>query len=196
MDREPRALVCRCAAQACRCPARHCRHDEPQQGRQGRAAVNDIGGFAPMRVHAAHSLSRQGKRGVQEPKWGSELRVSQQTVRHIVVHTYTSRMTWHRRRPDATLCSQHRDGSRPHAAERKNAALATWRRQALSPTSQSITGLSSAAYFIIGSRSRLGGAMNALTVLCLLIGTPIFGLAVSELQIRLERWDHQRHAED
>lgn len=38
--------------------------------------------------------------------------------------------------------------------------------------------------------------MNALTVLCLLIAAPIFGLGVSELQMRLERWDHQRHAED
>jgi hypothetical protein len=122
--------------------------------------------------------------------------VSQQPVRHIVVHTYTSTMKWHRRRPVATLRSQRRDGPRPHAAERQNAALAARRRQALSPAGPSITGLSSAAHFIVGSRSRQGGVMNALTALCLLIGTPIFGLAVSELQIRLERWDHQRHAED
>jgi hypothetical protein len=37
--------------------------------------------------------------------------------------------------------------------------------------------------------------MNALLVTCSL-AAPLAALAVHELQVRLERWDYERHAED
>jgi hypothetical protein len=38
--------------------------------------------------------------------------------------------------------------------------------------------------------------MNALLMVCLSVGTPLTALGLYELQMRLERWDHDRHAED
>ena len=42
----------------------------------------------------------------------------------------------------------------------------------------------------------LGGAVNAVTVVFLLIGMPIFAIGVRDLQAKLERRDYQRHAQD
>ena len=38
--------------------------------------------------------------------------------------------------------------------------------------------------------------MNAVTVVFLLIGMPIFAIGVRDLQAKLERRDYQRHAQD
>lgn len=38
--------------------------------------------------------------------------------------------------------------------------------------------------------------MNALLLTCLSIGAPLAALGLHELQVWLERWDHDRHAED
>ena len=38
--------------------------------------------------------------------------------------------------------------------------------------------------------------MNALLVVGLVAGTPLFALGLNDLQALLERWDQQRHAED
>jgi hypothetical protein len=38
--------------------------------------------------------------------------------------------------------------------------------------------------------------MNALTWIWMAVAMPGFGVGVSVLQARLERWDHYRHAED
>jgi hypothetical protein len=38
--------------------------------------------------------------------------------------------------------------------------------------------------------------MSPLLVACLSVGFPVAGLGLVELQARLERWDHERHAED
>lgn len=38
--------------------------------------------------------------------------------------------------------------------------------------------------------------MTAVTVALVAVGAPIFGVGVSNLQAKLERWDYQRHAED
>jgi hypothetical protein len=38
--------------------------------------------------------------------------------------------------------------------------------------------------------------MNQLLVVFLATGTPLFGLAVHEMQSRLERWAQERHAQD
>ena len=38
--------------------------------------------------------------------------------------------------------------------------------------------------------------MNALLVVGLVAGTPLFALVLNDLQALLERWDQQRHAED
>ena len=38
--------------------------------------------------------------------------------------------------------------------------------------------------------------MSALLVVCLVFGTPLVALGVSDLQASLERWDRDRHAED
>jgi hypothetical protein len=38
--------------------------------------------------------------------------------------------------------------------------------------------------------------MSPLLVACLLVGSPLAGLGLLELQARLERWDQRRHAED
>ena len=38
--------------------------------------------------------------------------------------------------------------------------------------------------------------MNALFVTCLGLAAPLAALGVHELQVRLERWDYERHAED
>ena len=39
-------------------------------------------------------------------------------------------------------------------------------------------------------------AMNALVVTCLSLAAPLAALGLHELQVRLERWDYERHAED
>jgi hypothetical protein len=41
-----------------------------------------------------------------------------------------------------------------------------------------------------------GFAMHPLLMVCLSAGAPFAGLALLRLQARLERWDHERHAED
>jgi hypothetical protein len=38
--------------------------------------------------------------------------------------------------------------------------------------------------------------MSPLLLVCLFVGTPLAGLGLFELQVRLERWDYERHAED
>jgi hypothetical protein len=38
--------------------------------------------------------------------------------------------------------------------------------------------------------------MTAVVLVSLLIGMFVFGIALYDLQARLERWDHRRHAED
>jgi hypothetical protein len=38
--------------------------------------------------------------------------------------------------------------------------------------------------------------MNTLLMLCISISAPLAALGVYDLQTRLERWDHNRHAED
>jgi hypothetical protein len=45
-------------------------------------------------------------------------------------------------------------------------------------------------------QERLERAMNALLMICMSIGTPLAALGLYDLQARLERWDHHRHAED
>jgi hypothetical protein len=36
----------------------------------------------------------------------------------------------------------------------------------------------------------------SLMTICLIAGAPLVALAVYDAQVRLERWDHNRHAED
>jgi hypothetical protein len=38
--------------------------------------------------------------------------------------------------------------------------------------------------------------MNTLLMLCISISAPLAALGVYDLQTHLERWDHNRHAED
>lgn len=38
--------------------------------------------------------------------------------------------------------------------------------------------------------------MTPLLVVCLSAATPLAGIALLNLQARLERWDYERHAED
>jgi hypothetical protein len=38
--------------------------------------------------------------------------------------------------------------------------------------------------------------MNALLLICMSVGTPLAALGLYDLQVRLERWDYNRHAED
>lgn len=38
--------------------------------------------------------------------------------------------------------------------------------------------------------------MSALMMICISIGAPLAALGLYDLQVRLERWDHNRHAED
>jgi hypothetical protein len=38
--------------------------------------------------------------------------------------------------------------------------------------------------------------MNALLVLCMSAGAPLAAMGLYNLQAHLERWDHDRHAED
>lgn len=38
--------------------------------------------------------------------------------------------------------------------------------------------------------------MTGFVLACLTIGVPLAALGLYELQTRLERWDHDRHAED
>ena len=38
--------------------------------------------------------------------------------------------------------------------------------------------------------------MNALMMVCLAIGTPLAGIAVYDMQTRLEHWAQVRHAND
>ena len=38
--------------------------------------------------------------------------------------------------------------------------------------------------------------MNALLMICMSVAVPLTGLALYDLQARLERWDYDRHAED
>jgi hypothetical protein len=41
-----------------------------------------------------------------------------------------------------------------------------------------------------------GPAMTPLVIACLLVAAAITGLALHKAQLRLERWDYERHAED
>jgi hypothetical protein len=38
--------------------------------------------------------------------------------------------------------------------------------------------------------------MTPLVIACLVVAAAITGAALHEAQLRLERWDHERHAED
>ncbi len=38
--------------------------------------------------------------------------------------------------------------------------------------------------------------MSPLVWLCMSIGAPLAALGLYDLQVRLERWDHDRHADD
>jgi hypothetical protein len=38
--------------------------------------------------------------------------------------------------------------------------------------------------------------MNALLMLCISIGAPLAAVGLYDLQVRLEQWDYERHAED
>ena len=38
--------------------------------------------------------------------------------------------------------------------------------------------------------------MSLLSAICLLLGTPLVALGIHDLQVGLERWDYNRHAED
>jgi hypothetical protein len=38
--------------------------------------------------------------------------------------------------------------------------------------------------------------MNALLMICLSVAAPLTAMGLHELQVRLERWDYDRHAED
>jgi hypothetical protein len=38
--------------------------------------------------------------------------------------------------------------------------------------------------------------MNALLMLCISVGTPLAAFGLYELQVRLEQWDYDRHADD
>jgi hypothetical protein len=38
--------------------------------------------------------------------------------------------------------------------------------------------------------------MNALLLSCMSIAAPLAAMGLHELQLRLERWDYERHAED
>jgi hypothetical protein len=38
--------------------------------------------------------------------------------------------------------------------------------------------------------------MSALLVICVSLAAPLAALGVHELQVRLERWDYERHVED
>jgi len=38
--------------------------------------------------------------------------------------------------------------------------------------------------------------MNAFWVACLSVGVPLAAIGLYSLQVRLEQWDHDRHAED
>jgi hypothetical protein len=38
--------------------------------------------------------------------------------------------------------------------------------------------------------------MNLLMMAVFSVGSPLAGVGLLELQARLERWDHERHAED
>ena len=52
------------------------------------------------------------------------------------------------------------------------------------------------AWFGPENQQRPERAMNALLVTCMSIGAPLAALGLHELQVRLERWDYDRHAED
>jgi hypothetical protein len=43
---------------------------------------------------------------------------------------------------------------------------------------------------------RLERAMNALLMICMSVGVPLATVGLYDLQVRLERWDYNRHAED
>lgn len=38
--------------------------------------------------------------------------------------------------------------------------------------------------------------MNALLITVMSLSAPLLALGLHDLQVRLERWDHDRHAED
>ena len=38
--------------------------------------------------------------------------------------------------------------------------------------------------------------MNTLLLICLSVGAPLAALGVYDLQVWLERWDHDRHVQD
>lgn len=38
--------------------------------------------------------------------------------------------------------------------------------------------------------------MNAVIAALLAVGAPVFAVGFNDLQVKLERWDYQRHAED
>ena len=38
--------------------------------------------------------------------------------------------------------------------------------------------------------------MNAFVMICMSFGAPLAALGLYDLQMRLERWDYDRHAED
>jgi len=54
------------------------------------------------------------------------------------------------------------------------------------------------ASYAVVDRNDLGAEriMSALLLMCVSVATPLAALGLYELQTRLERWDHDRHAED
>jgi hypothetical protein len=38
--------------------------------------------------------------------------------------------------------------------------------------------------------------MTPLLIICMSVGIPLAGVSLYDLQVRLERWDYNRHAED
>jgi hypothetical protein len=39
-------------------------------------------------------------------------------------------------------------------------------------------------------------AVNAIMLMLLMVGMPVFAVGIGDLQAKLERWDYQRHADD
>ncbi|MGZ5377540.1 MAG: hypothetical protein ACXWD8_05805 [Mycobacterium sp.] len=43
---------------------------------------------------------------------------------------------------------------------------------------------------------RIEDLLNALLVVCVLLTAPLTAMGLYSLQVRLERWDYERHADD